>query len=51
MQDILKYASILSLLRYHLVLQKYWKYYDGMIPMMSGRERRHPGIFEHVLAS
>jgi len=27
MQDALKYVSILSLLRYNLVLQKYWKYY------------------------
>jgi hypothetical protein len=38
MQDALKYVSILSLLRYNLVLQKYWKYYNGIIPMMGGRE-------------
>jgi len=38
MQDALKYVSILSLLRYNLVLQKYWKYYYGIIPIMSGRE-------------
>jgi len=38
MQDALKYVSILSLLRYDLVLQKYWKYYYGIIPIMSGRE-------------
>jgi len=38
MQDALKYVSILSLMRYDLVLQKYWKYYYGIIPIMSGRE-------------
>ncbi len=38
MQDALKYVSILSLLRYNLVLQKYWKYYYGIIPIMSGKE-------------
>jgi hypothetical protein len=38
MQDALRYVSILSLLRYNLVLQKYWKYYDGIIPIMGGRE-------------
>jgi hypothetical protein len=38
MQDALKYVSILSLLRYNLVLQKYWRYYYGIIPIMSGRE-------------
>ncbi len=38
MQDALKYVSILSLLRYNLVLQKYWKYYYGVIPIMGGRE-------------
>jgi hypothetical protein len=38
MQDALKYVSILSLLRYDMVLQKYWKYYYGIIPIMSGRE-------------
>jgi len=38
MQDALKYVSILSLLRYNLVLQKYWKYYYGIIPIMGGRE-------------
>ena len=38
MQDALKYVSILSLLRYNLVLQKYWKYYNGMIPIMGGKE-------------
>ena len=38
MQDALRYVSILSLLRYNLVLQKYWKYYFGIIPIMSGRE-------------
>jgi hypothetical protein len=38
MQDALKYVSILSLMRYNLVLQKYWKYYYGIIPIMSGRE-------------
>jgi hypothetical protein len=38
MQDALKYVSILSLLRYDLVLQKYWKYYYGIIPIMSGKE-------------
>jgi hypothetical protein len=37
-QDALKYVSILSLLRYNLVLQKYWKYYYGIIPIMSGTE-------------
>jgi hypothetical protein len=38
MQDALKYVSILSLLRYNLILQKYWKYYYGIIPIMSGKE-------------
>jgi len=38
MQDALKYVSILSLLRYNQVLQKYWKYYYGIIPIMSGKE-------------
>ena len=38
MQDALKYVSILSLLRYNLVLQKYWKYYYGIIPIMRGKE-------------
>ncbi|HMK75123.1 MAG TPA: hypothetical protein VK568_02950 [Thermodesulfobacteriota bacterium] len=38
MQDALKYVSILSLLRYNLVLQKYWKYYYDIIPIMGGRE-------------
>jgi len=38
MQDALKYVSMLSLLRYNLVLQKYWKYYFGVIPIMSGKE-------------
>ena len=38
MQDSLKYVSTLSLLRYNLVLQKYWKYYYGIIPIMSGKE-------------
>jgi len=38
MQDALKYVSNLSLLRYNLVLQKYWKYYYGIIPIMSGKE-------------
>lgn len=38
MQDALKYVSILSLLRYNLVLQKYWKYYNGIIPIMGGKE-------------
>ena len=38
MQDAVKYVSILSLLRYNLVLQKYWKYYYGIIPIMSGKE-------------
>ena len=38
MQDALKYVSNLSLLRYNLVLQKYWKYYFGIIPIMSGKE-------------
>lgn len=38
MQDALKYVSILSLLRYNLVLQKYWRYYYGIIPIMGGRE-------------
>jgi hypothetical protein len=38
MQDALRYVSILSLLRYNLVLQKYWKYYYGIIPIMGGRE-------------
>jgi hypothetical protein len=37
-QDALKYVSILTLLRYNLVLQKYWKYYYGIIPIMGGRE-------------
>jgi hypothetical protein len=38
MQDALKYVSILSLSRYNLVLQKYWRYYYGIIPIMGGRE-------------
>jgi hypothetical protein len=38
MQDAMKYVSILSLLRYNLVLQKYWKYYYGILPIMNGRE-------------
>jgi len=38
MQNALRYVSILSLLRYNLVLQKYWKYYYGIIPIMDGRE-------------
>ena len=38
MQNALKFVSILSLLRYNLVLQKYWKYYYGIIPIMGGRE-------------
>jgi hypothetical protein len=38
MQDALKYVSTLSLLRYNLVLQKYWRYYYGVIPIMSGKE-------------
>jgi len=38
MQDALKYVSILSLLRYNLVLRKYWKYYYGIIPITGGRE-------------
>ena len=38
MQNALRYVSILSLLRYNLVLQKYWKYYYGIIPIMGGRE-------------
>ena len=38
MQDALKYVSMLSLLRYNLVLQKYSKYYYGIIPIMGGRE-------------
>jgi len=38
MQDALKYVSILSLLRYNLVLQKHWKYYYGIIPIMRGKE-------------
>ncbi len=38
MQDALKYVSILSLLRDDFVLQKYWKYYFGVIPIMGGKE-------------
>ena len=38
MQDALRYVSILSLLRYNLVLQKYWKYYYGIIPIIGGGE-------------
>jgi len=38
MQDALQYVSILSLLRYNMVLRKYWKYYYGVIPLMAGKE-------------
>lgn len=38
MQDALRYVSILSLLRYNMVLRKYWRYYYGVIPLMGGKE-------------
>ncbi|MBU1124565.1 MAG: hypothetical protein KKC84_00895 [Candidatus Omnitrophica bacterium] len=38
MQKALQYVSILSLLRYNLILRRYWKYYYGAIPLMDGRE-------------
>ncbi len=38
MQEALQYVSVLSLLRYNMVLRKYWKYYYGVIPLMGGRE-------------
>jgi hypothetical protein len=38
MQDALQYVSILSLLRYNMILRKYWKYYYGVIPLMGGAE-------------
>lgn len=38
MQKALQYVSVLSLLRYNMVLRKYWKYYYGVIPLMSGPE-------------
>ncbi len=38
MHDAMRYISILSLLRYNLVLQKYRKYYYGIIPIMNGKE-------------
>ncbi len=38
MQEALQYVSLLSLLRYNMVLRKYWKYYYGIIPLMNGQE-------------
>jgi hypothetical protein len=38
MQGALQYVSLLSLLRYNMVLRKYWKYYYGIIPLMTGQE-------------
>jgi len=38
MQQALQYVSILSLLRYNLILKKYWKYYYGIIPLVGGEE-------------
>lgn len=38
MQVALQYVSILSLLRYNMILRKYWKYYYGIIPLMTGSE-------------
>lgn len=38
MQKAFQYISFLSLLRYNMVLRKYWKYYYGIIPLMSGEE-------------
>lgn len=38
MQKALQYVSILSLLRYNMVLRKYWKYYYGIVPLMEAQE-------------
>jgi hypothetical protein len=38
MQRALQYVSLLSLLRYNMVLRQYWKYYYGVIPLMAGKE-------------
>ncbi len=37
MQEALQYVSTLSLLRYNMILRKYWKYCYGVIPLMSGK--------------
>ncbi len=38
MQAALQYVAMLSLLRYNMVLRKYWKYYYGVIPLMDSEE-------------
>ncbi len=38
MQQALKYVSILSLVYYHALGGKYWKYYYGIIPIMRPKE-------------
>ncbi|MFC1509763.1 DUF6901 family protein [Candidatus Omnitrophota bacterium] len=38
MQKALQYVSILSLMRYNMILRKYWKYYYGISPLMSSQE-------------
>jgi hypothetical protein len=38
MQHALKYVSVLSLMNYCLCGRKYWKYFFGVIPLMTGQE-------------
>jgi len=38
MQEALKYVSILSLTQYCQVGRRYWKYYLGIIPLMSAKD-------------
>jgi len=38
MQEAIQYVSILSLMRYNMILRKYWKYYYGISPLMRGKE-------------
>lgn len=38
MQEALKFVSIMSLMEYCQIGRKYWKYYLGIIPFMSGQE-------------
>ncbi|MDD4179725.1 MAG: hypothetical protein PHH14_06755 [Candidatus Margulisbacteria bacterium] len=48
MQEALKFISILSLMQYCQIGRTYWKYYFGIVPLMSGDEmarRMYKNIF------
>jgi hypothetical protein len=51
MQDALKYVSILSLMRYDLVLQKILEILLWHYPDYERKRGSHPSLSEHVLAS